>query len=162
MPISLGYTNASNLQIETQVVATDGIQAFTLQSISYNPGTYQLQVFVNGIRKTVAVDYQETSPTVVTFIVDPLNDVIIQDTALPNTITFVSSVAAVEPNFINADFTNISALGKTNLNNIITEEGGTGAAIDFSNVNFPAMSATVLKALGTALVNADALPNLIE
>lgn len=62
---------AYSTQNET-ATATQGQTTFTLTSVSYQPATNSLAVFVNGSKQILTTNYIETSSTVVTF-VDGLN-----------------------------------------------------------------------------------------
>lgn len=76
---------------ETQT-ATQGQTIFTLTTLTYQPSTNNLLVFVNGSKQVPVDNFIETSSTVVTF-VDGLNvgDVVDFCTATPiNTFTFVA------------------------------------------------------------------------
>lgn len=87
---------------ETQT-ATQGQTVFTLTTITYQPITNNLLVFVNGSKQISGTNYQETSSTVVTF-VDGLNvgDVVDFCTATPiNTLPFIApNVTTVQKNAI--------------------------------------------------------------
>jgi hypothetical protein len=87
---------------ETQT-ATQGQTVFTLTTLAYQPATNNLLVFVNGSKQVPAVNFIETSSTVVTF-VDGLNagDVVEFCTATPiNTFTFVApNATTVQKNAI--------------------------------------------------------------
>lgn len=89
-----GFTTA---EIEAAILASYGIPTilngyerqtataaqtvFTLASTTYTPGSYSLQVYVNGIRLYPGTDYTETSATSVTFAVPrALNDDVLFDT----------------------------------------------------------------------------------
>lgn len=69
---------------EEQQTATQGQTVFTLTTLTYQPVTNNLLVFVNGSKQISGTNYQETSSTVVTF-VDGLNvgDVVDFCTATP-------------------------------------------------------------------------------
>jgi len=76
---------------ETQI-AIQGQTVFTLNTLSYQPGTNTLLVFVNGSKQIAVDNYVETSSTSITFL-DGLNvnDVVNFCTATPvNTFTFVA------------------------------------------------------------------------
>lgn len=76
---------------ETQT-ATQGQTIFTLTTLTYQPATNNLLVFVNGSKQIISDNYVETSSTVVTF-VDGLNvgDIVDFCTATPiNTFTFIA------------------------------------------------------------------------
>lgn len=49
-------------------IATNLQTVFDLQNLQYSPGSFNLAVYVNGIRKFAPQDYSETSPTRVTFL----------------------------------------------------------------------------------------------
>lgn len=56
------------------IVATSGQTEFVLTDFEYSPGSNNLAVFVDGVRKFVGLDYTETDATTVTFLVGvPLN-----------------------------------------------------------------------------------------
>lgn len=54
-------------QAELQT-ATNLQTVFTLTQFQYAPGTFNLAVYVNGVRKFAPQDYTETTPTTVTFL----------------------------------------------------------------------------------------------
>ena len=85
-------------QSETQT-ATQGQTIFTLTTIQYQPATNNLSIFVNGSKQILSVNYQETSPTVVTFI-DGLNvgDVVEFSTAeaISTTVSSADDISYVE------------------------------------------------------------------
>ena len=77
---------------EEKQTATKGQTVFTLTTLTYQPATNNLLVFVNGSKQVPTVNFNETSSTVVTF-VDGLSagDVVDFCTATPvNTFTFVA------------------------------------------------------------------------
>lgn len=49
-------------------IATNLQTEFTLSDFSYEPGTSNLAVYVNGVRKFVSYDFEETDSTTVTFL----------------------------------------------------------------------------------------------
>lgn len=61
----LNFTAPTYAGTET-ITATAGQTVFNL-SVSYNPGTNDLQVFVNGLLLQKTADYTETSSTSITF-----------------------------------------------------------------------------------------------
>lgn len=66
-------SNFVNYGIQTQTItATQAQTVFNLTTVSYTPAGNTLSVFVNGSKQILAVNYVETSSTVVTF-VDGLN-----------------------------------------------------------------------------------------
>ncbi len=81
---------------EEQQTATQGQTVFTLTTLTYQPTTNNLLVFVNGSKQISGVNYQETSSTVVTF-VDGLNvgDVVDFCTATPINTNVVTAAAVV-------------------------------------------------------------------
>jgi hypothetical protein len=85
-------------QTETQT-ATQGQTIFTLATIQYQPATNSLAVYVNGSKQVISLNYQETSPTVVTFI-DGLNvgDVVEFNTAesISTTVSSANDVSYIE------------------------------------------------------------------
>lgn len=60
---------ASGVVLQKQEIQTSGSSqtVFTLTTMQYTPGAYNLAVYVNGTRKFSPADYTETSATVVTF-----------------------------------------------------------------------------------------------
>lgn len=65
-----------NVFEETQI-ATAGQTVFNLVSFNYTPGTFTLQVYVNGIRRRVGANYTETSSSRVTLLTPSvLNDAV--------------------------------------------------------------------------------------
>lgn len=60
---------ASGLVVQHQEIQTSGnLQtAFVLTTMSYTPGSYNLAVYVNGVRKFAPADYIETNATTITF-----------------------------------------------------------------------------------------------
>lgn len=61
-------SNFVNYTTETEVqTATAGQTVFTLTSVTYQPGTGNLTVFVDGVNQYEGTSYVETSSTVVTF-----------------------------------------------------------------------------------------------
>jgi hypothetical protein len=88
--INSNFVNYSG-QEEAQT-ATQGQTVFTLTTLTYQPATNNLLVFVNGSKQVRNTNFIETSSTVVTF-VDGLNvgDIVNFCTATPiNTFTFVA------------------------------------------------------------------------
>jgi hypothetical protein len=62
-------SNVLNSIVEEQIfTATAGQTVFNLTTMTYEPATYMLQVYVNGLNKIVNVDYLETNATTVTFL----------------------------------------------------------------------------------------------
>lgn len=57
------------VQRQESQTATASQTVFTLTTMSYQPGAYNLAVYVDGVRKFAPLDYSETSTTVVTFAV---------------------------------------------------------------------------------------------
>jgi hypothetical protein len=88
--INSNFINYSG-QEESQT-ATQGQTIFTLTTLTYQPATNNLLVFINGSKQVLGTNFTETSSTVVTF-VDGLNvgDIVNFCTATPiNTFTFVA------------------------------------------------------------------------
>ena len=93
---------------ETQT-ATQGQTLFTLTTMSYQPGTDNLLVFINGSKQISGTNYTETSDTEVTFL-DGLNvgDVVDFITATPiNTLTADAATTAYTPPFVDSVTTNV-------------------------------------------------------
>lgn len=67
---NVGGINSNILDFEVQnefATATSGQTVFNLTTITYAPGTNNLSVYVNGLKKYVGTDYTETNSTRVTF-----------------------------------------------------------------------------------------------
>jgi hypothetical protein len=61
-------SNFVNYTTETEVqTATDGQTVFTLTTMTYQPGTNNLTVYIDGVNQYEGTSYVETSSTVVTF-----------------------------------------------------------------------------------------------
>lgn len=56
------------IQRQESQTATTSQTIFTLTTMQYEPGAYNLAVYVDGVRKFAPTDYVETSQTVVTFL----------------------------------------------------------------------------------------------
>jgi hypothetical protein len=66
-------SNFINYSLQAQVItATQGQTVFNLTSVTYQPATNSLAVFVNGSRQVITLNYTETDADTVTF-VDGLN-----------------------------------------------------------------------------------------
>lgn len=77
--------NQLNFAVQEEVqTATAGQTVFHLNTLNYQPGTNNLSVYVNGINKTVNVDYVETNSTTVTFL---------SGVTLGSTVKFTTAVA---------------------------------------------------------------------
>jgi hypothetical protein len=85
---------------EETKTATQGQTVFTLTTLSYQPGTNNLLVFVNGSKQVITDNYLETSSTVVTF-VSGLNvgDVVDFCTATPLNTSIVNANAVAFTGF---------------------------------------------------------------
>lgn len=55
--------NADNTKLEQRFAPTEGQSLFVLTNFSYAVGTHSLEVFINGVRQSMGVDFVETSTT---------------------------------------------------------------------------------------------------